>query len=156
MAEGLLKKVLKKAEDDDEVPKREYKTESRGVFAVDGDSASENSIVVLDENYGVDIGGHRARQLVEEDIYNSYLILTMTEEHKHVILMNWPDAEDKTFTLKEYAEMSAQTDEDSTELFGIPRYDIQDPYRGDIKDYEECAAEIYEAILKVKDKLMEK
>jgi len=49
-----------------------------------------------------------------------------------------PSAPDKTYTLCEYAELDG---------------DIEDPYGGDVEDYEICAEELYNALIKVADKI---
>lgn len=153
MAEGIMKKLIKDAEDEDAVPRREYKVFSRGLFAVDGDKASDNSIEVMEDLFDIDISDHRAAQVIEKDVLDSWLILTMTEEHKHIVLVNWPEAKEKTYTLREYADMNANSD-DAPDLFEVPRFDIIDPYGEDVEEYEECANEINEAVKKVVDKLI--
>lgn len=154
MAEGIMKTLLKKAED--EVPRREFNVESRGIFAVDGDGASEKSIAVMNSLYGIDISSHKAKRLTKDDVLDSYLILTMTEDHKHAILLNWPEAKNKTFTLKEYAETNPDPDIKSAGLSVVFKNDIQDPYGGSISDYENCAVEINEAVIRVINKLINK
>ncbi|MEE9564921.1 MAG: hypothetical protein V3V63_04345, partial [Candidatus Hydrothermarchaeaceae archaeon] len=69
-----------------------------------------------------------------EMIENSDLILTMGRHHKEWIKNRYPQAEEKIFTLKEYAGTGT---------------DIEDPY-GTSKDfYEAIAEEIAEALKKV-------
>ena len=49
-----------------------------------------------------------------------------------------PSAPDKTYTLCEFAEIDG---------------DIDDPFGGDVEEYEECAEQIYNALLKVAEKI---
>lgn len=147
-----MKKLVRDAEDRDEIPKREYKIESRGIFVLNNNGANEQAISVMDEIYDADISSHKAKQFSEEDIEDSYLIFTMTEEHKYVILSNWPEAKDKVFVLKEFAQILPD-EEIINEPVHTTNYDLKDPYGGTYEDYKEAAGEIYEALLKVIDKI---
>ena len=112
----------------------DVRIESAGLFAHDGDPASTEAIIAM-KKYGIDLLGHHAQTINTELLEKSNLILTMTAAHKMVIE---PSAQGKTYTLCEYAGMDG---------------DIPDPYGGDVAEYEECADKIYEALLKVADKL---
>ncbi len=128
MAEALCKRILKK-----KGLMSEYECSSAGVYAYEGDSASYEAISVLKKN-GLDISGHYARVLDPDMIRNSYIILTMTRDHKRMI-------RDKLYTLKEYAEY----DRDD--------WDISDPFGLDENAYFTCMSEIENAIFKILDKL---
>ncbi|HAA24503.1 MAG TPA: low molecular weight protein arginine phosphatase [Ruminiclostridium sp.] len=135
MAEALCKRILKK-----KGLMSEYECSSAGVYAYEGDSASYEAISVLKKN-GLDISGHYARVLDPDMIRNSYIILTMTRDHKRMILDVFPEAADKLYTLKEYAEY----DRDD--------WDISDPFGLDENAYFTCMSEIENAIFKILDKL---
>ena len=108
--------------------------ESAGIFAEEGHSASENAIKAL-LKYGIDLSNHKTQPVTEDLIKQCDLILTMTEGHKKLIE---PMAKGKVFTLLEYAGLNG---------------DIQDPYGGDIDEYEETAQEIYDALVDVAEKI---
>lgn len=108
--------------------------ESAGVFAGEGDSASDNAVEAL-KQYNIDLSGHRTQPVTEDLLKQSDLILTMTEGHKKLIE---PLASGKVFTLLEYAGMDG---------------DISDPFGGDLEEYEETAEEIYDALVDVAEKL---
>ncbi|MBE7016341.1 MAG: low molecular weight protein arginine phosphatase [Ruminococcaceae bacterium] len=112
----------------------DVRIESAGLFANEGDSASPEAIVAM-KKYDVDLLSHHAQMIDSELIEKSDLILTMTAAHKMVMM---PSAPDKTYTLCEYAELDG---------------DIEDPYGGDVEDYEICAEELYNALIKVADKI---
>lgn len=112
----------------------DVRIESAGIFAGEGDTASNEAIIAM-KKYDVDLLGHHAQNINTELLEKSDLILTMTAAHKMVIE---PSAQGKTYTLCEYAGV-----ED----------DIPDPFGGDVEEYEECAAKIYDALLKVADKI---
>jgi len=136
MAEVMFKQLIKRAVDNEQIQKNEFKCLSAGTFAVDGDEANEKAVEVL-EMAGFETDEHQANQLYEELLDESYLILTMTEEHKLSIITACPDAEYKTFTLNEFVY---GTDIENYEM------DIMDPYRGDIEDYTDCANGIKKAL----------
>lgn len=111
---------------------------SAGVYAVNDAEASANAKTVLDEQ-GIN-HDHRSSTLTREMMDWATLVLTMTQGHKSVILSQYPQAAEKTFTLKEFAE-------DGTTL------DVADPYGGNEQIYREAFSEIKESIEKIIDKL---
>ncbi len=108
--------------------------ESAGVFAADGEGASENAILAL-KKYDIDLSAHRTQPVTEDLLKQCDLILTMTQGHKKLIE---PLASGKVYTLLEYAGSQG---------------DISDPYGGDLEEYEETAQEIYDALVDVAEKL---
>ncbi|TLS36721.1 low molecular weight protein arginine phosphatase [Pseudalkalibacillus caeni] len=74
---------------------------SAGVFAQNGSSASQQTIQVLSENSIA--CQHRSRPLDRSLVDWADLLLTMTENHKAILLRDYPEAAFKIFTLKEYA-----------------------------------------------------
>lgn len=134
----------------DRTLKEQYKAESAGIAAYDGDTASSYSIKVMSDHWGIDIRSHTARRITERDILEAYLILTMSRSHKQIILSAFPEAASKVYTLKEYCGPSAsdsrQNDNYSYSL------DITDPFGMSLEVYERCAGEIKTGT----DKLIEK
>lgn len=112
----------------------DVRIESAGLFATDGENASNEAIVAM-QKYDIDLLGHHAQAVNTELLEKSDLILTMTPAHKMVLFESVPE---KVFTLCEYAGVS---------------YDIEDPFGGDVEEYEECAEEIYAALERVADRL---
>ena len=115
----------------------DVRIESAGLFAMEGEGASAEAVIAM-KKYDIDLLSHHAQVINSELLEKSDLILTMTAAHKMVLA---PSAPDKTYTLCEYAET-----ED----------DIDDPFGGDVEEYEECADEIYKALLKVADKIADR
>lgn len=111
--------------------------ESAGIFAEEGMGASENAIKAL-AKYGIDLTNHRTQPVTEDLIKQCDVILTMTQAHKQVLE---PMAKGKVYTLLEYAGSQG---------------DVQDPYGGDLEEYEECAQEIYDALVDVAEKIADK
>jgi protein-tyrosine phosphatase len=139
MAEGILKDKLK------QLDIKDINVSSAGISAFEGEPANYEAIRVL-KNRGIDIETHRARQLTDEIICCSDLILAMTVSHKNVVneYLNkktretspCPDPCPEVFTLKE---------------FGGNRnnLDIADPYGMDYNVYEQSMIEIEKEITKI-------
>lgn len=128
MAEAILKSK--------NLPGVEVK--SAGVYAMEGGPASVNAHRVLEEN---DIEhNHRSAALKREDMEWAALILTMTSSHKALILSQYPQAADKIFTLKEFADETGNLD-------------VTDPYGGDERVYRESFWEIKENIERILKKI---
>ena len=110
LAEGLFKKYLK----DNNIT--DIQVGSAGVGAFPGDDVSINSILVAGSR-GVDISGHRARNINPEHLLTTDLFCCMSDSHKQVLLRHCD--ENKIVVL-----------------------DVADPYGRPIEVYEECAKQI--------------
>ncbi len=118
MAAGLLRKRLA-----EEGLDHRHRVFSAGVWAVDGNPASENAVEVMAER-GIDISDHIAHTINAGDVAEADLILVMSREHGRMIRNTWPQYEWKIHRL---SEMSGK------------RQDIQDPYGGPIEEYRATA-----------------
>ncbi len=122
MAEGILKSMIMK----DDVLSENFSVSSAGIYACDGEPASRQSVEALNKKWGINIKSHQAKRIREADIKNAYLILTMTKEHKTSITALFPEAEGKTYTLKEYVlgqhEISDGKHRDISDPYGYPEY----------------------------------
>jgi len=74
-----------------------YRVGSAGFFE-SGVMISENSRIVLDEN-GIDASRHVSTQINEQLIQDSWLVLTMTTQHKLYLLDYFPNSINKVFTI---------------------------------------------------------
>ncbi|QNU66676.1 low molecular weight protein arginine phosphatase [Ruminiclostridium herbifermentans] len=140
MAEGIFRAVASEEEG-----KVNFKAISRGIYAFDGDSASEHSINALKNLWDIDISLHKAKMLSPQDVLQGDLLLTMTRAHRDIIKTKFPDMSSKIFTLKEYVYPNIEKDSYSI--------DISDPYGLQYSIYENCAKEIYECVKAVIKKL---
>ncbi|MGO1468527.1 MAG: low molecular weight protein arginine phosphatase [Tissierella sp.] len=127
MAEGILKKIT--IEKDLDVDSR-----SAGIFASGGSSANENAILAM-QDIGIDIEHHVSKNISDELIDSSDLILTMTMGHKDLLIERYPKKRYKIFLLNEYA-------------FGQEK-DIKDPYGRDKLEYDKSRDEILKAVEKI-------
>jgi len=136
MAEHLFKQILARSPN----PKaKEIAVTSASTGMYDGAPASRKTIEVM-RRRGVDLAGFRAKHITPELVDWADLILAMDRRNKKAIINMLPEAAAKTFTLKEYAE-----DYDDP--------DVEDPVGQPIEQYEKCANEIEEALVKVNQKL---
>lgn len=127
MAAAIMNKIA--VENDLDV-----RIESAGIFADIGQSASDNAIKAL-EKYDIDLSQHITQPVTDELIEKSDVILAMTEGHKMLLSQM---AKNKVYTLLEFIGSDG---------------DITDPYGGDLEEYEECAQEIYDALVDVAEKI---
>ncbi|MDR7073537.1 low molecular weight protein arginine phosphatase [Fictibacillus barbaricus] len=90
MAEALLR----------EKGRGKFHVKSAGVYAGNGAVMSSNASHALKERKIKET--HQSQGVSDFLISWADLILTMTENHKHALVGKWPDAVNKTYTLKEY------------------------------------------------------
>lgn len=137
MAEALFNHQLAK-----EGLSGQYYASSAGTSAFPGMPASHNAIQAL-KTMGIDMTQHTSSMVSEAMADSADLILAMTSSHKKRLLLMYPDAEPKTFTLAEYCE-------------GKGGSDIDDPFGGDLDTYINCRDEINRHIKALIKKLKEK
>ncbi|THF84076.1 low molecular weight protein arginine phosphatase [Cohnella fermenti] len=175
MAEAMLRSLAEESGLDVEV-------RSAGVSTVNGLPVSPNAAEAL-RRRGVEKPAGSASLTGEETDWAD-LILTMTGSHKRAVLERYPEAEIKTYTLKEFALQDDPVMDDLLEaerLFAdwqlkralgeelpakdrarlaelqrrLPSFDIADPYGGPLEVYERCADEIMDALKRTVGKLRE-
>lgn len=110
----------------------EIEVKSAGIFAAVGEIYSSNTLEIIQNIISDDAEltqyEFKSLRTTPELLEWADLILTMTEMHKHYLTNLYPEYTTKIMTLKEES------------------IDISDPYGGDLRTYEEIAAEISEAI----------
>jgi len=121
MASGLFTAML----DEAQIP-GEWRIESAGSWALEGESAATGSQTVMSER-AINISKHRAQNVSRELLLIFDLILTMESGHKESLRVEFPDLSDRIFLL---SEMVNQLNE------------IEDPYGGTLSEYEQAADEI--------------
>ncbi len=121
MAEALANKIINGKYSN-------IKVQSRGVNVdINELQVEKGTLIILKERW-IDISSHLAIQLTKEDIKNSFLILTMTKNHKDKIISIYPEAKDYVFTLSEYATGKDQ--------------DLLDPYKQPIEAYKKLEKQL--------------
>ncbi|MFA1822694.1 low molecular weight protein arginine phosphatase [Virgibacillus oceani] len=89
MAAALVKRRVPEAE-----------VESAGIFAGHNQRASQKTIVAL-KNYDIELE-HKSQPVTDALLNWADIVLTMTTQHKQSLIMEFPNFQDKYFTLKEY------------------------------------------------------
>jgi protein arginine phosphatase len=110
----------------------QVKVESAGMWARDGQPASEDAITVL-AGRGIPLADHRSRALTQTLLERADVVLVMEEAHRRSIFHLTPKHLRKVLLL--------------TELSG-GHNDVDDPYGGPIEGYVNTAAQL-EALIEV-------
>ncbi len=138
MAEGVFRAIAEKN-------KSCFKAVSRGIHAFDGDPASEHSINALKTLWNIDISNHKAKMLLNDEVYHADFIFTMTKAQREILKAKFPEKRSNIFTLKEYVYPNI-----NSESFML---DISDPYGMPYQIYENCAREIFQCVEIVMEKM---
>lgn len=137
-----------------EPPEFGYEAMSAGLAVSKEVLPSINAVLAMKDFPGIDITKHRTHILSQADVEGAFLVLTMTQSHKHYILSMFPGAYDKVFTLKEYAyDITEYIDMSSRGDIQAFSPDIADPFGSSLWSYKLCAQEIAHAIEKLVEKL---
>jgi len=132
MAEAIARKMLRDRKKQDQV-----QVFSAGTCALPNARATEQAVAVMRE-MGIDLRAHRATLLTPELVKEAGLVLTMTGAHKEQVKRLIPEAQEKVFTLAEFAGAGA---------------DILDPIGKPADVYRQCAAELRYLVGLALDKL---
>lgn len=108
--------------------KEKYEIKSFGLAAFGGEPASDYAVAVMQQS-NIDISGHRSTPLNRYALAEAELVVCMTEAHGNVLLQ-----------------------------VGVPPerliiFDIPDPYKGTLEDYQRCAEKIKQELRKVYDRI---
>lgn len=174
MAEGLMRRLAAEYE------LVGFEVRSAGVSAFEGSPVSDHAASVLIQK---DCTGPERSTLLSQSLIDwADLVLTMTSSHKRYTIQMFPASLDKVFTLKEYVEDDpgvvdkinemesllsdlqlkqalAQkiTDEEQSRILTLekelPNHDIADPFGGSLRNYQSCASEIEDSLIKLITKL---
>jgi len=120
MAEALLKRALRGQDG--------ITVESAGLGALVGHPAADHSIELM-EAMGVDISGHRARQIHPDMVRDADLVLVMEAGHKRAIDDADATARGKVYRLCEWQDR-----------------DIDDPYRQPKAAFADALEDIQEGV----------
>jgi glycine hydroxymethyltransferase len=126
MAEGLFRHAVKGRSD--------YRVLSAGVGAINGQSPSAHAITAL-KQLGMDITGQRSRMLTGAMVQEADYIFGMTRGHVEAVTLLYPQAEEKTFVLREF--------DDTLDFW---EKDIADPIGGNLDVYLNCRDQIEQGI----------
>ena len=116
-----------------------WRVESAGTWASDGQPAAENTLRVVAEQ-GVDLREHRSRPINGALLEQFDLILAMEQNQKEALRIEFPGISPRIFLL--------------SEMIGSV-YDIKDPMSGDFSDFQNTAEEIEDILEKGFDRIRE-
>ena len=134
----------------------QFKADSAGVAAMPGSPASKHSITVI-EKLGGDLSDHKSQKATVELVSGYDLVLTMTEDQKHLLEKNLALAQDKgnhppVHLLKTYVK---QKDPNSTQTDQPNDKTINDPIGGTQEEYQDVFDELSAWIDRLIDSLVE-
>ena len=127
MAEGLFRHETR--------GRKDFRVISAGVGAIDGQAPSEYAVRAL-RDLGIDISRQRSRLLTHELVEQADYIFGMTHSHVDAIALLYPQAQEKTFLLREFDE-----------TLDIYENDISDPIGGSYDVYLNCRDQIEQGIV---------
>lgn len=129
MAEALLRKLLGSRTD--------IRVSSAGIDAFEGRPASPQAIQVLAKE-GIDLSSHRSRFLTASMVEEASLIFTMTRDHREILRILFPEAESKTFLVREFYD---------------GELNVPDPIGGSLDTYENCKNVLQKSVQAILQKL---
>jgi protein-tyrosine phosphatase len=150
MAEGFLRAAL-----EERLGEAAPAVTSAGTAGWDGSGAMDESIRAARER-GVDIGTHLARRLEPRMVDDADLVVCMAADHREAVVRARPDAEAKTFTIKELVDLleasaaegplQARLVAAAAARNGSPptAEDVRDPLGDPIGGYREVAEELHD------------
>ena len=121
-----------------------------GTHVIEGQPMSRRTRAAL-ESVGRNADGHRSRQVADDDIDGSVLILAMAAEHVAYIRRKYPYAAARTASIKRLVRDLAKGEEPLAERLNALRLDevelgnwedVEDPAGGEDADYVACAEEL--------------
>ena len=137
MAEALLRHLLSGNS-------KSFDVRSAGVHALSNHRPDEFTTQICSD-HGLDVGSHRSRQLTEQMLDQSDLVLCLAKNHKQVILSAYPRFKSKVFLLKEFHRQDA-----------VKNPSVDDPIGRPLRRYEQCYKEIEQEVKRIAPMLPEK
>ena len=141
MAQALLQHRLKHLQRQLREP---VEVASAGVFAIEGMSASRDTVAVLGR-LGIDVSGHMARMLTNEMVRDADQIFAMEDTHVEEVVQRVPEAKAKTHLLRTYGLPPGSVASPAN---------IPDPIGKPHDVYEACLAAIQEAVERVAQRIV--
>jgi len=137
-----------------------WDVKSAGVAADTGSPASGQAVEVM-KRRGHDLAPHRSQPVNEDMIEWADLVLTMTRQHKEILLGRFPQATSKVYTLKEYAQDDASRNRLQERLHALflktdeKRREFSLRHSPDIEQLQRKRAELRQELAEVEQRLAE-
>lgn len=113
--------------------KLDWKAESAGLYAIEGQSITKPAASALQE-HAVEVTDHKSRSITDNLITDSDVIFTMTASHAWELRRRYPQYAGKIQALGAFVQDIASEPD--------PQYDIVDPYGGSDEQYRVTADEL--------------
>ena len=126
MAEALARHALAKMPG--------WRVVSAGIGAINGQPPSAHSVSAMRE-LGIDISAHRSQMLTGRLVREADCILGLTHGHVDGVVLLYPEAEEKTFVLREFEDQLDASEKD-----------ILDPIGGPFHGYVSCRDQIQQGV----------
>ena len=133
MAEGFLRQIMEQR------GRKEVQIMSAGTGSMPGMGPTLETVEVMWPE-GVDVSGHLSQQLTLDLLRHADAVFCMEEGHREVALAIDPDAESKTYLLRNFDKKDPNGQEE-----------IPDPISQPMFVYQRCAKVIKEAVTRVAD-----
>jgi protein-tyrosine-phosphatase len=111
--------------------------QSAGLNAVPGSRATKYAVEAMAAR-GIDIDRRLAQQITAQMVLEADVVLTMTREQANTLMDELPQYSSKVHTIGGYAGLGG---------------DVEDPYTGSAKAYENTAVKLEELVFRVMDML---
>jgi protein-tyrosine phosphatase len=98
IAAALFKEIIRQS---GEVVPAEWRIESAGTWAQEGAPIHRNAAVVLHDDYGLDVYDHSTRIVSLEMLSGFDLILTMEQDHKEALHVEFPVVAGRVYQITE-------------------------------------------------------
>jgi protein-tyrosine-phosphatase len=134
MAAALLKTLAAQRGEADR-----WQIQSAGTWAEPGRPATQLSQVVM-QLHNSDLSDHRSRPVDADVLAAAAVILVMTRHHQEALQAEFPAMQDKILLLSQLIDRS---------------FDIEDPFGGNLDDYELCASDLQTILTDGYDRLAE-
>ena len=129
MAEAILRRLIAERLNckPEEVDQRGVIVASAGLSAAPGGGAAPEAIETMRQR-GLDISRHESQPLSDKLVRHADVVLALTGAHRQAIVRRWPEAAGRTLIMR------------------MDNRDIDDPIGAPAEVYQQCAAQIEEAL----------
>ncbi len=111
---------------------------SAGIFAEDGNGATDNAVRAARNVFAMDLSMHSSRKTTGDLMKDAEIVFAMTREHAAILRRVFPDFSTRIFSLSEYfAKRSVEPIHT-----GVDSKEIGDPFGASLITYEETARSI--------------
>jgi protein-tyrosine-phosphatase len=116
-----------------------WQIQSAGTWAEPGRPATQLSQVVM-QLHSIDVADHRSRPVTADLLAAADAILVMTRHHQEALHAEFPAVRDKVLLLSQLIDRS---------------FDVEDPFGGNLDDYELCVTDLQTILTEGYDRLAE-